>query len=225
MGLGGHVLPVGAVVIQKFAPLPSTGSRRRASRRRPCPELRPLPTRTGAWASAGSPAARWRPRAPPPPPGHVRTFLLYQLEQVLGHRRDLPPLDADLALPVLSDYKVDSPELVVGTVVVEPPLGTPVLLALQRGPQDDLAYLHEVPDVLRRVPAGVEEPGAGHAHLRQPVLEVQDLAEPLLQGVPISHEVGVLHHRRLELLLDKVGALALLLLLQRLEHPPDRRQH
>jgi hypothetical protein len=55
--------------------------------------------------------------------GHVRDFVLYQLEQVLGHRRDLPPLDADLALPVLRDYKVDRPELVVGTVVVEPPLG------------------------------------------------------------------------------------------------------
>jgi hypothetical protein len=41
--------------------------------------------------------------------GHVRDFVLYQLEQVLRHRRDLPPLDADLALPVLVTIKLIAP--------------------------------------------------------------------------------------------------------------------
>src|SRR3712207_8092532 len=35
------------------------------------------------------------------------------------------------------------------------------------------------------------------------------LAQALLQGVPVAHQVRMLHHNLLELLLDQVGALAL----------------
>src|SRR5918997_4218638 len=154
---------------------------------------------------------------------HVCPFVFDRGGGVLGHRGYLPPLDADLALPVLRDNEVDLAELLVGAVEVEAPLGTPSLLALQRRAEDDLGDLDQVPDVLRGVPARVEEARPPHLDVGQPVLERQDLAEPLLEGVFVAHQVGVLHHRLLELLLHEVGALigAARGLLERLEDARD----
>src|SRR3712207_9040909 len=89
---------------------------------------------------------------------HISDLAIQERGKMLRHRRYLAPLDADLALLVLLDYEVDLGELVVRTVEVEAPLGPPSLLALQRRPEADLGDLDQIPYVLRRVPAGVEEP-------------------------------------------------------------------
>src|ERR687897_485797 len=189
--------------------------------------------RSGAcWACIASTASRTTMPSTSLPLGCCRCLrsclrlrLLYERCQVFGHRRYLAPFDADLALPVLLDYKVDLAELLVGPVEVQSPLRPAALFALQGSPDDDLRDLDQVTHVLRRVPAGVEEPGPGDAYLRQPVLEREYLAESLLEGVSVAHQVRMLHHRFLELLLDQVRALALPLLLQRLEHTPYLVQH
>src|SRR5215218_6429293 len=216
-------------------------------RERPCPRpgvsrTRPPrrpPRRRGR--SSALPSCRWCqvPRSVPGsgplrslPRGCCRRLrscprlrLLYERRQVFWHRRYLAPLDADLALPVLLDYKVDLAELLVRPVEVQSPLGTAALLALQGGPDDDLRDLNQVAYVLGRVPARVEEPGPRNAYLRQPVLEREYLAQALLEGVSVAHQVRMLHHSLLELLLDQVRALAYFFLLQRLEHTPDLVQH
>src|SRR5918997_4839611 len=113
---------------------------------------------------------------------HVCDLVFDQGVEVLRHRRYLPPLDADLALPVLCDNEVDLAELLVGAVEVEAPLGTPSLLALQRRAEDDLGDLDQVPDVLRGVPPGVEEAGPPHPYVWQPVLWRQGLAPAPPEG-------------------------------------------
>src|SRR5215218_3310047 len=216
-------------------------------RERPCPpravfRTRPPrrpPRRRGR--SSASPSCRWCqvPRSVPgsgpwrsPPLDYCRCLrsclrlrLLYERRQVFGHRRYLAPLDADLALLVLLDYKVDLAKLLVRPVEVQSPLGTAALLALQGRPDNDLRDLDQVTHVLGRVPAWIEEPGSRNAYLRQPVLEREYLAQPLLEGVPVAHQVRMLHHRLLELLLDQVRALALPLLLQRLDNTFYLVQH
>src|SRR3712207_3834907 len=102
---------------------------------------------------------------------HVGDPAIEERGKVLRHRPYLPPLDADLPLLVLLDDEVDLAELVVRAVEVEAPLGPPSLLALQRRPEDDLGDLDQIPYVLRRVPAGVEEPRPPHLDVRQAVLE------------------------------------------------------
>src|SRR5215210_1136928 len=86
---------------------------------------------------------------------HVSDLAFDQRGQVLRHRRYLTPLDADLALVgVLLDDEVDLAELLVWAVEVEAPLRPAALLALERGAEDDLGDLDQIPYVLRRVPAG-----------------------------------------------------------------------
>src|SRR5215212_8299877 len=155
----------------------------------------------------------------------LRLRLLYERRQVFRHRRYLAPLDADLALLVLLDYKVDPAQLLVRPVEVQSPLGPAALLALQGRPDDDLRDLDQVAHVLGRVPARVEEPGPWNAYLRQPILEREYLAQALLEGVPVAHQVSMLHHTLLELLLDQVRALPFFFLLQRLEHTLYLVQH
>src|ERR687893_1512738 len=140
---------------------------------------------------------------------------------MLRHRLYLPPLDADLALTILLYDEVDLPQLLVRAVVVQPPLRSAPLFALQGCPEDDLGDLDQVPYVLRRVPPGVEEPRPPHLDVRQTVLEREHLSETLLQGLLVTHEVRVLHHGPLQLLLHEVGALVALGLLQRLEDALD----
>src|SRR5215203_266561 len=156
---------------------------------------------------------------------HVSDLAFDQRSQVLRHRRYISPLDADLALGALPDDEVDLAELFVWTVEVEAPLRPAALLALERGAEDDLGDLDQIAYVLRRVPAGVEEPRPPHLDVGQPVLERQDLLEALLERVLIAHEVCVLHHRFLELLLHEVRALAFPLLLQRLQDARDLRPY
>src|SRR5215216_2193409 len=93
---------------------------------------------------------------------HVSDLAFDQRGQVLRHRRYLSSLDADLALGALLDDEVDLAELLVWTVEVEAPLRPAALLALERGAEDDLGDLDQIAYVLRRVPAGVEEPRPPH---------------------------------------------------------------
>src|SRR5215213_9342822 len=106
------------------------------------------------------------------------------------------------------------------TTLFQSPLGPAALLTLQGRPDDDLRDLDQITYVLGGVPARIEEPGSRNAYLRQPVLEREYLAESLLERIPVAHQIRVLHHRLLELLLDQVWALALLFLLKRFEHTP-----
>src|SRR5829696_1120854 len=127
--------------------------------------------------------------------------------EVLRHRRYLGPLDIDLSLLTLGDDEVYLTQLVTRTIIVEAPLRPAPLLALKSRAQDYLGDLGQVPDVLRGVPARVEERRALGLHVWHPLLDLQDLLEPLLQGFLVAHQVGVLHHRLLDLLLKLVGVL------------------
>src|SRR4051794_13098998 len=136
---------------------------------------------------------------------------------MLRHRRYLPPLDADLSLLVLLHDEVYLTQLVVHPLVVQSPLCAALLRTLEGGTQDDLRDLGQVADVLRCVPARVEERRAMGLYIRHPFLDRQDLLEPLLQRLLVPHQVGMLHHCLLDLLLELVRVLAVAPL-QRLQY-------